>query len=137
MPSGRQFFIAGFTGEENYSGVAQGLSVTPGEELLAQASSYIYSTDSLARTENFGELKIDYFSELYGEFGSSTYLGSDSILIGNYLTPNGVWIDHQLSSLVPAGAVEARLALVFVQPQEQGGALHIDNVSFKVVTSMP
>ncbi len=59
------------------------------------------------------------------------------IVIADAGTANDVWLNHQVSSIVPEGAVEARLALLFVQPREELGALHIDNVSFKVVTAMP
>ena len=34
---------------------------------------------------------------------------------------------------VPAGEVEARVALVFVQPSQEKGAVYVDGVEFDVV----
>ena len=64
----------------------------------------------------------------------SRRMGCRVFLLGSH----DVWINHQLPSMVPDRAVEGQLVLVFVQPQEQGGALHRQyQRSFKIVTSMP
>jgi len=125
-----------FNGGENFSGVTQGLSVTAGEELTASASAFVDSGDSIAGSGNYAVLNIDYFSEQYGEFGSADYLGSDSVLLANGITANDLWLTRELNSTVPAGAVEARVAIVFGQPLFDGGAVFVDDVTF-AVTSAP
>ena len=44
-------------------------------------SENIASGGSLAGTENLVELKIDYYNELYGEFGTSQYISSDVLVL--------------------------------------------------------
>ncbi|TWU51036.1 Glucan endo-1,3-beta-glucosidase A1 precursor [Rubripirellula tenax] len=126
-----------FDGTENYSGVEQGLTVTGGETLFAQASAFVDSNDSIFATDNYAVLNIDYYNQQYGEFGSGQYIGSDSVVLADGATLNDVWLTRQLSSVVPDGAVEARLALVFVQPQFAGGAVHIDSVRFFSAAAVP
>jgi beta-glucanase (GH16 family) len=122
-----------FSGSENYSGVTQGISISEGDELFAEASVFVNSLDSIAGTDNQAFLNIDYFSKQYGLFGSSDYIGTDSIMLADGSTMNDAWIQEQLMSIAPAGAVEARLGLVFRQPGSAGGAVHIDGVNFSVV----
>ncbi len=113
------------------SGVQQGISVSAGDSISATASALVRAEDDLVG-ENVVVMTVDYYSEFGGEFGSSSYLGSTSspVELANASTANDVWVPHTLTDTVPAGAVEARLALVFVQPGLDGGAVHIDNVSF-------
>ena len=122
-----------FDGGENFSGVEQGISVTEGDELRAFARSFIDSDDSIAGSGNLAYLKIDYYSENYGEFGSSEYLSSDAIVIADGSTLNDAWLANELLSIVPIGAVEARIALVFEQNDNAGGAVFIDGVQFGIV----
>ena len=126
-----------YNGQENYSGIEQGITVNAGEEIIARASSFIRSADSLSGTGNTAFMKIDYYRERNGAYGTTDYIRSDSMLVGNGSSPNNVWRDFQLNSTAPSGAVEARLAFVFVQPGNEGGAIHIDDVSFAVVPQDP
>ena len=119
-----------FNGTENYSGVEQGISVSSGEEVRAIARSFIRAADSIAGTDNEVLLNIDYYSQRHGQFGSSHYLSSDSLLIANGATVNDAWLDHELRSTAPLGAVEARMSLVFRQPGNAGGAVHLDDTLF-------
>ncbi len=119
-----------FTEQPNYSGVTQGISVSPGDSLSATLSAYIRSADSIAGTQNQVQMKFDYYKAFDGKFGSSDYLSSKTITIADGSTANNAWLDHVLTDTVPAQAVEARLSIVFVQPNNQGGAVHIDGVSF-------
>ena len=109
------------------------MSVSPGDELVASVDAFISSQDSIAGTGNQAILKIDYFSEQFGIFGSSSYLRSDEVLVANSATVNNQWFNKQLTSVVPAGAVEARVVLVFAQRANNGGSIHLDNVEFSFV----
>ncbi len=119
------------SGEENHSGVAQAISVSPGDSLSASVKAYIRGTDSISDTKNHVDMKIDYYSEPGARFGSSAYISSKSIKIADGNTANDQWHSHTITDTVPTGAVEARLALVFTQPNNEGGAVHLDEVAFR------
>ena len=119
-----------FNGNTNYSGIEQGITVEAGDELRAIAEAFVASSDSIAGTGNSAQLKIDYYRKQYGLFGSADYIGSDSVSLASSLTANNQWSTQELVSTVPLGAVEARLAIVFVQRENAGGAVFVDNVEF-------
>ena len=77
-------------------------------------------------------MKIEYYSQYGGIFGSANFLGEDQLLVADAATLNDVWINRQLAGVAPAGAVEARLVLQFIQPNNQSGAVHIDDVEFRI-----
>lgn len=119
-----------FNGSQNYSGIGQGISVVAGDSIAAEASALIRAADDLVGG-NTAFMKFDYYSDFGGKFGTPEYVGSsDSVTLGDASTANDVWLDHSLTDTVPAGAVEARLVFVFSQPANEGGAIHIDDVSF-------
>lgn len=91
------------------------------------------SGGSLAGTENLVELKIDYYIELYGEFGTPQYNSSDVLILADGNSINDTWSQKEFFSTAPAGAVEAKLAIVFQQRGDTGGAVYIDNVHFSAV----
>ena len=123
-----------FNGQTNYSGIEQGISVSEGDELKAMASALINSADSISGTENRVYLKIDYYSELYGEFGSDEYISSEGIVLADGSSLNDAWLQSELLSVAPTGAVEARLAIVFEQLGDAGGAVFVDGVHFGFVS---
>ncbi len=124
-----------FNGTTNYSGIEQGISVTAGDEIVASARSLINSADSISGSSNVVYLKIDYYSELYGLFGTSEYISSDSVVIADSATQNDAWLDNEIMSVAPAGAVEARIAIVFEQAANEGGAVYVDDVQFAIAAA--
>lgn len=125
-----------FNGGRNFSGIEQGISVSAGDELRASAKSFINSADSLSGSGNVATLKIDYYSENYGLFGSSAYISTDSVVIGSGSTQNNAWLDNEILAIVPNGAVEARLAIVFEQNNNAGGSVFVDDVQFEITGSV-
>ena len=119
------------TAGTNYSGVSQGISVSPGDNVTAAVDAFIRSQDSIQGTNNSVQLKIEFYSDFGGKHGTPTLLNEVVSTIANSSTPNNIWQPYSLSATAPAGAVEARIALVFVQPNNQGGAVHLDNITFK------
>ena len=119
------------TAGTNYSGVSQGISVSPGDDVSAAVDAFIRSQDSIQGTNNSVQLKIEFYSDFGGKHGTSTLLNEVASTIANGSTPNNLWQPHTLTATAPAGAVEARIALVFIQPNNQAGAVHLDNVTFK------
>ena len=117
----------------NTSGISQGITVAAGDQIDASLESFIRSQDSIAGTSNSVRMKIEFYSSFGASSTSSALLNPTEtpITIANSSSPNDVWRQHQLTRTAPAGAVEARLVLSFVQPSNQGGAIHLDNVSFR------
>ncbi len=121
-----------FNGDQ-YSGVSQGITVQGGQTVEAALESYIRSTDSLAGTGNRVFLKLEFYSEFGAKYGSNKMLGEQETLIADSTSPTNTWRSHSISFQAPAGAVEARLALVFNQPNNQGGSVYVDAASFGIV----
>ena len=119
-----------FNGGQNFSGVEQGISVSPGDSISASVKALIRGSDSIVGTNNRVDVKFDYYSDFGGKFGSTTYLGSKTITVADGNSANDMWLDAELTDTAPAGAVEARLAIVFAQPNNQSGAVHVDDVQF-------
>lgn len=126
-----------FNGNENFSGIEQGLSVKPGDQLNASAEALIASSDSIVGTGNEVQLKIDYYRKVFGQFGSADYISSEIVVLADGASMNDVWLSGQLNSIVPNGAVEARLAIVFRQQNNSAGAVFIDNVNFAIAVPEP
>jgi hypothetical protein len=80
--------------------------VKDGNRLIT--SENIASGGSLAGTENLVELKIDYYIELYGEFGTSQYISSDVLILADGNSINDTWSQKEFFSTAPVGAVEAK-----------------------------
>lgn len=120
-----------FNGGQNFSGIEQGISVSPGDSIAATANALIRSEDDIVGS-NAVFMKFDYYSDFGGKFGSSSYLGESSfVVLADAATANDAWVAHDLMDTVPAGAVEARLVFVFSQPELDSGAIHIDDISFE------
>jgi beta-glucanase (GH16 family) len=119
------------TASTNYSGVSQGITVTGGDEVRATVDAFIRSQDSISGTGNTVQLKIEFYNDFGGKYGTPSMLGEFSETIADGSTPNNLWRPHELTAIAPAGAVEARVALVFIQPSRESGAVHFDNVTFR------
>jgi hypothetical protein len=82
-------------------------------------------------------MKIEYYSQYGGAYGSASFLGETQTTVADSNTTNDTWLTRQLTGIVPAGATEARLVLQFLQPNGQAGAVHFDNVAFGIVDQLP
>lgn len=120
-----------FSGKENYSGVQQAITVSPGDSITASIKSFIHSADSIAGTDNRVDMKFDYYRKAGGQYGSGDYINSKTLTIADGNADEDKWLSHELNDTVPNGAVEARLVLVFAQKSDKGGAVHLDDVVFK------
>lgn len=120
-----------FNSSTNYSGLEQALTVQPGLEIIASCDRYIASNDSINGTSNRCVLKIDYYRKRNGIFGTADYISSIETTIADTNSPNNVWDNFEIRGNAPAESVEARVALVFIQPNNEGGAVHVDNLDLK------
>ncbi|MEM9065992.1 MAG: glycoside hydrolase family 16 protein [Planctomycetota bacterium] len=119
-----------FDGQENYSGVLQNHAISGGELLTASAHTLIRSEDSIVGTGNTAFLKLEFYSEAGAEYGSASFLGESSVVIADGNSPEDIWSYAQLEAVAPATAAEARLSILFLQPQANpGGAVFVDSVT--------
>jgi hypothetical protein len=122
-----------FNGTANVAGVSQGITVSEGDQVQASASAFVRSADSIVGTANLAQMRIEYYNQYGGAYGSASFLGETLITLADGNSVNDAWIEHQLTGVVPVGAAEARLVLQFLQPNgSASGAVHIDNVSFGI-----
>lgn len=129
-----------FNGETNYSGIEQGMSVEPGTRITAKANAFTPNGDSVANTNNQCLLKIDFYSKPYGAFGSKDYISSGSVVLMERGSQENTWVRKSITEIVPSGAQEARVAIVFAQSDNHPGAVFVDNVSLakpKVLKNLP
>jgi hypothetical protein len=119
-----------FSGSENYSGVCQGIGAPSGERMRAKLFALVPSKESIATTENRVALKIEFYKQFGAQFGTPAMLDVKEIVIADRSTTPDVWQAHELTAEAPAGTVLARVTVIFIQPQNQAGAVYIDNVEF-------
>lgn len=119
-----------FTGGNNVSGVSQGISVTAGDEIRADVSRFIGSQDSISGTNNTVTMRLEFYNVFGAKSGTSALVGWENLTIANGSSPNNAWEDFQLTATAPANAVEARIAFLFNQQNNGGGAVHLDDVRF-------
>lgn len=120
-----------FIPTQNFSGIEQGVSVLPGDELAVSVSSFVDSSDSIAGSGNQALLKIDFYNTLYGAFGSSEYINSQQVVLADGSTVNNQWVKQELLATAPSGAVEARVAIVFRQVNSASGSVFFDELEFE------
>ncbi|MDZ4655967.1 MAG: glycoside hydrolase family 16 protein [Bythopirellula sp.] len=119
-----------FNGSSNPSGISQGITVEAGDEVRADVSRFIRSQDSILGTTNLVRMRIEFYDEFGGKADTAAMLQRSSMVIANGSSANNSWQDFDLTAVAPANAVEARLSLLFSQSNNNGGAVHVDNVRF-------
>ena len=88
------------------------------------------SEEDLTDSEDRAWMKIEFYNHWADYFGGPAMLGFEERAIADAATPTDAWHDHELEAVAPAGAVEARLSLVFGQASNEPGAVYIDAVEF-------
>ena len=121
-----------FNGQFNASGITQSVAITPGASLSAAAFAQTPSWDSIAGTSNEVVMKIEFYDQIGGVFGTNDFLGDVSITLADGSSAEDVWLGQTLDAIAPEGAAEARLVFSFLQPNNQAGAVWIDAASLVV-----
>lgn len=116
------------SGSISHSGVSQGISISGGQRVRAKLNAFVRSTDSIAKTDNHATMKIEFYKRFGDYFGGPAMLGFEERVIADGSSPNDVWHDHELVAKAPSGTIEARFSIVFAQPNNEPGAVHIDGV---------
>ena len=118
------------SGGENYSGASQGFGVESGGRVTARLAALVRSPESLAGTSSRAYMKIEFYNNWGDFFGGPAMLGVEERLIADGTTPVDEWNVHEISADVPAGAVEARLSIVYAERADGPGAVRVDAVEF-------
>ncbi len=126
-----------FNGEANYSGAFQDVAITGGSTITANASALIRSEDSVLGSSNQALMKIEFYSQPGAMYGSESFLGESILTLADGASAEDVWLDQSLIATAPFNAVEARLAFVFVQPSDEGGAVFIDSAALFESFALP
>ena len=118
-----------FDGTENYSGAFQNLAIHGGSRITASAEALVRGEDSMLGTVNRALMKLEFYSQAGGEYGSEAFLGEELITVADGYSQWDTWSAFTLDAVAPDDAVEARLAFVFVQPNDEGGSVFIDSAT--------
>lgn len=121
-----------FSGGFNVSGMFQEFTAAPGDEFMMDADSFHLSSDPMigagAPDDNWVVMKIAFFDAAGAEIGAA----EGTILDASF--PTDVWVDNSpITGIAPAGTVKVQALLLYLQPEFDGGAAHIDNVVFDLI----
>jgi hypothetical protein len=112
----------------NVSGIFQEFATTAGETWELSASARHWSGDAMAvdgQDDNWVVQKIAFFDGGGNEIGGV----ESTILNGSFATD--VWHDAPaITGVAPAGTTKVQALILYLQPMWDGGAAHIDDVSF-------
>ncbi len=125
--------FGGFNGTPNFSGLLQGVPASPGQTWRASCYARHNAGDSLVGTDNAVVMKIEFYRVFGASYGGADFLGEHEVTIVNRDSPEDRWLYRTFQATAPAQTVEARIAFVFIQPSNQGGAALLDVVEFGTV----
>ncbi len=121
-----------FSGNPNESGVYQGVAISEGEALAAEAFFQTPSFDTLAGKSNQVTMALEFYSAFGADRNSGDFLEEIVEIVIDGSSQENIWINNSIEAIAPAGAVEARLAFRFNQPGFDNGAVWIDSASLVI-----
>ncbi len=129
--------FGGFNGDPNYSGLQQSLLSGVGDEWTATAFVRHNAGDSLQGTPNRLIMKIEFYRVIGGTWGTSDMISESEVEVLNAASPLDAWQEVTITAVAPGETVEARLSFVFVQEDNEGGAVFLDDVMFESDSAPP
>ena len=118
----------------NFNGLFQGLSIEGGERLRVDVSSLVRSLDSIVGNDATAEIKIEYYTAFGAEIFGPDFIRQEVVQLADGSSPEDVWVAATVEDIAPANAVEARVTLIFLQPDNgDTGSVHFDDLGFLVV----
>lgn len=117
-----------FSGGFNVTGIFQEFDASAGQTWEMDAYSRHFSGDAMtgsgAPDANWVVMKIAFKDAGDNEIGAV----ESTILDGTYATDT--WFDNApISGVAPAGTAQVEAFILYLQPEFDGGAAHVDNVS--------
>ncbi len=116
----------------SFSGITQGITVAGGETVELQASFFIPSQGGISGTNNSVALQVEFYDLFGGQLFSGDFISKEEVLLATGSTTTDQWLTESINEIVPSGAVEARLVVVFSQPTGQAGSVFVDDLIFNV-----
>ena len=114
-------------GAFNVTGIFQEFATTPGAEWTLSSNARHYSGDPMvgeAGTGNWVVQKIAWFDGGGAEIG-----GVESTILDGTYTPDMWHASGDVVGIAPMGTVKLQALILYLQPDLDGGAAHIDDVS--------
>ncbi len=127
--TGEVKMFGNFSGGFDVSGIFQEFPAAPGDIFTIDAWSRMWSGDTIPGNgppgDNWVVMKIAFF-----DGGGTEIAGAEGIILdGN--SPTDTWIDNpEVTGTAPAGTASVQCLILYLQPGNDGGAAHIDDVSF-------
>lgn len=112
----------------SYAGFTQGVVTDPGAVWTASAFVRHDSASALER-DNQLVMKVEFYRRFGGTYGTSDFISETEITALDHRFTPDEWHRASLGVVTPQGAVEVRIAFVFVQDGSATGAVLIDDVS--------
>jgi hypothetical protein len=117
-----------FSGGFGVSGLFQEFPAAPGQQFEMDVFTRQVTGDSLVGTGNWAVQKIAFFNAANTEIGA----GESTIMSASF--PLDTWVDNApVLATAPAGTAKVQAFLLFLQPNNQGGAALFDDASFLLV----
>jgi hypothetical protein len=121
-----------WSGTWNTSAVGQNFLSQPGDVWEIECWVKHINGDNLVGTGNFVLLQIEFINE------AGTRVGVQEVSVLNSSTPVDEWIHvTPFQGTAPAGTAKAQCIVMFLQPNFQGGAAQVEDLSFRRVTGPP
>lgn len=129
-----------FTGNPDASGVWQNVDASPGDVFEASVWVQTLANDSIKGNANFSSMKIEFLDANgdiipgLGEFTGAN--GKENIIIEGRDPdcPEDTWVQRHVNAVAPAGTAKARVTMLFVQIENQGGACYYDDLELVKLT---
>jgi hypothetical protein len=121
-----------FSGSFNVSGIFQAFPATPGDTFTIDCWSRHFSGDAMVGNgvpnDNWMVMKIAFF-----DGGNNEIAGVDGVILDG-TSPTDTWIDNTpVTATAPAGTTSVQALILYLQPGNDGGAGHVDDVDFRLV----
>jgi hypothetical protein len=125
-----------FSGGFGVSGMFQEFPTMPGAQWEMSSYARHWSQDALtgpgAPNSNWVVQKMAFFDAGNNEIG-----GAESTILDGTFATDTWFFSGPIVGVAPPGTVKVQALILFLQPGFDGGAAHIDDVSFTDVTPIP
>lgn len=124
--------IAAQPGDASFAGLYQGVKIDGGETLRLRAESLIPTGESFGNGSRVS-LKLEFYTEFGGGYGSSSFLGEEVLTIADAGTTTDAWLHNERLFDAPNNAVEARVTLIVEEGEVADGSVLVDGLSLVAV----
>ncbi|MGB0714519.1 MAG: hypothetical protein ACPGXK_01490 [Phycisphaerae bacterium] len=121
----------------NVTGIFQEFPASEGINFQMACDAQVLSADPIATApipnSNWAVMKISFFDAAVG----GAEIGFGEVVIGDVDSVQDVWTNYSVDAVSPAGTQRVEAFFLFLQPNNESGAIFIDNASFQVLSDSP